>query len=92
MSAAEGVCMTGEARTEKIRWIVCEILEIDPADMMPTSLFKEDHEADSLRAIEILAALERNFSVTIDQTELSRMVNLEGVSAVVTEATEPRHR
>ncbi|MBC2903701.1 acyl carrier protein [Streptomyces cupreus] len=88
MTAAEGVHMPADVRAEKIRGIVCDILEIDPADMTPTSLFKEEHEADSLRAIEILAALERNFSVVIDQTELSRMVNLEGVCAVVTDALE----
>lgn len=70
-------------REEQIKDIVCEILEIDPAGITSTSLFKEDHGADSLRAIEILAALERTFNVTIDQSELSRMVNLEGVYSVV---------
>ena len=30
-----------------------EILEIDLEELTETSLFKEDHDADSLRAIEI---------------------------------------
>lgn len=71
---------------EQIKDIVCEILEIEPDEVTPTSLFKEDHDADSLRAIEILAALERTFTVTIDQSELARMVNLEGVYLVVDES------
>ncbi|GAB2963881.1 acyl carrier protein [Saccharothrix stipae] len=70
----------------KIKDIVSEILEIDPEEMTDTSLFKEDHDADSLGAIEILSALERTFGVEIDQAELTRMVNLEGVIAVVAEA------
>ena len=70
----------------KIKEIVSEILEIDAEDMTDTSLFKEDHDADSLGAIEILSALERTFGVEIDQAELTRMVNLEGVIAVVAEA------
>jgi acyl carrier protein len=70
----------------KIKEIVSEILEIDPEEMTDTSLFKEDHDADSLGAIEILSALERTFGVEIDQAELTRMVNLEGVIAVVAEA------
>jgi acyl carrier protein len=73
-------------RTDQIKDVVCEILELDPSEVTPTSLFKEDHGADSLRAIEILAALERAFRVTIEQSELSRMTNLEGVYAVVAEA------
>ncbi|MBM0232571.1 acyl carrier protein [Micromonospora sp. STR1_7] len=63
---------------------------MEPADVTDTSLFKEDHGADSLRAIEILAALEREFDITIDQAELSRMVNLNGVRAVVAEAEASR--
>ena len=71
---------------DKIRDIVCEILEIEPDEVTQTSLFKEDHDADSLRAIEILASLERTFGVTIEQAELARMVNLEGVYTVVGES------
>lgn len=75
-------------RKEAIKEIVCEILEIEADDVTDTSLFKEDHDADSLRAIEILAALEKAFNVTIDQAELARMVNLDGVYAVVAESAD----
>lgn len=72
---------------EEIKEIICDILEIEPEDVTSTSLFKEEHDADSLRAIEILAALERSFKITIDQSELPRMVNLDGVYEVVAEAS-----
>jgi acyl carrier protein len=86
MSSANPVTtLTAETR-QQIKEIVCEILEIEEDEVTETSLFKEDHDADSLRAIEILAALERNLHVSIDQAELTRMVNLEGVYQVVTEA------
>ncbi|MFF0445697.1 acyl carrier protein [Streptomyces sp. NPDC004609] len=75
------------ARKQEIKEIVCDILEIDEDEVTETSLFKEEHDADSLRAIEILAALERTQKVTIDQAELSRMVNLRGVYVVVAEAS-----
>jgi acyl carrier protein len=77
--------MDAETRTA-IKDLVCDILEIEPDEVTETSLFKEDHGADSLRAIEILASLEKRFKVVIDQAELSRMVNLEGIHAVLTEA------
>ncbi|WP_454757378.1 acyl carrier protein [Cupriavidus campinensis] len=78
--------MTSPDRIAAIKQIVSEILEIEPTDMTMTSRFKEDHDADSLRAIEILASLEKAFGVTISQDGLARMVNLEGVCQVVDEA------
>ncbi|MFC0599928.1 acyl carrier protein [Streptomyces palmae] len=69
-----------------IKEIVCEILELEEDEVTGESLFREDHGADSLRAIEILASLEKEFKVTIDQAELSRMVNLNGVYEVLAES------
>ncbi|MEU7134359.1 acyl carrier protein [Streptomyces sp. NPDC046261] len=79
------VVITAEQRAQ-IKEIVCEILEIEAAEVTDTSLFKEDHNADSLGAIEILSSLERTFDIEIDQAELTRMVNLDGVVAVVQES------
>lgn len=76
-----------QGRQGEIKAIVSDILEIEPDEMTPTSLFKEDHDADSLLAIEILAALEKTLRITIPQEHLSRMVNLDGVYAVVADAT-----
>lgn len=75
-----------DPRLQEIKSIVCEILELDEDEVTETSLFAEDHGADSLRAIEILASLEKAFTVVIDQAELSRMVNLRGVYDVVAES------
>ncbi len=86
MTTSQSAVTIDETQKSQIKEIVSEILEIDPAEMTDTSLFKEDHDADSLGAIEILSALERTFSIEIDQAELTRMVNLEGVIAVVAEA------
>lgn len=86
MTSSDSVVRTDVERRAKIKEIVCEILEIESAEMTDTSLFKEDHGADSLGAIEILSALERTFDVEIDQAELTRMVNLDSVVAVVDEA------
>ncbi|MEV6128138.1 phosphopantetheine-binding protein [Streptomyces violaceusniger] len=75
-----------EERVQKIKEIVCDVLEIEEDEVTETSLFKEDHSADSLRSIEILANLEKEFHVTIDQSELPRMVHLKGVYEVVAES------
>lgn len=74
----------------KIKDIVCDILEIEPDELTDTSLFKEEHDADSMAAIEILSQLERAFGADIDQADLPRMVHLDGIVAVVAEALAAR--
>lgn len=60
-------------QTSEIKEEVCEILEVEPDEVTEESLFKEDHQADSMRAIEILASLERKFDVEIPQNEMARI-------------------
>ena len=76
---------TVEDRKSQLRDIVCEILEIDPGQITDDSSFN-DHDADSMGMIEILAVLEKTYNIAIDETELIRMVNLSGVYAVVASA------
>ena len=75
-------------RMESIKEIVSDILEIEPEEMTDESLFKEDHDADSLRAIEILAALEKEFDVEIPQEQLGQMSCLNAVYSVVGSAAK----
>ncbi len=70
-------------RSDEIREIVAEVLELDPEEITETSRFKEDHDADSLRAIEILARLEKTYGIEIPQTELAKMTHLAAVYEVV---------
>ncbi|WP_025272378.1 acyl carrier protein [Haloglycomyces albus] len=74
------------AMKDKIKVLICEILELDVDEVTETSLFKEDHDADSLLAIEIVASLEKTFNITIAQSEMTKMVNLAGIYDVVSAA------
>jgi acyl carrier protein len=79
-----------EVNKQRIAALVSEVLEVDQDELTPTSSFKEDHGADSLQAIEVLGVLEREFNVEIDHSELSRMVNLQGLYDVVEEALKEK--
>ena len=72
-----------DERLVEIKVMVCDILELEHEEVTETSLFKEEHGADSLRAIEILATLEKRFAIKIPQSEMAKMVNLAGVHDVV---------
>jgi acyl carrier protein len=75
-----------EADKDRVKDVVCEVLEIEPDEMTEDSLFKEDHGADSMAVVEIVAWLEKEFHVKINDTDLVRMVNLAGVYDVATQA------
>ncbi|MFE6776508.1 acyl carrier protein [Streptomyces sp. NPDC057702] len=76
---------TKQEQLDEIREIVAEVLELEPEEISETSHFIEEHEADSLRAIEILARLEKKYKVEIPQSELPKMINLTEVYNVLAE-------
>lgn len=76
---------TYEQRKDIIREIVIEVLELEDDELSDTSLFVEDHDADSLRAIEIMSRLEKKFSLRIPQNDLVKMTNVDNVFDVLCE-------
>jgi acyl carrier protein len=67
----------------ELREIVAEVLELEPEEITDGGDFAEEYEADSLRAIEILARIEKQYKVEIPQAELNEMRNLKAVYDVV---------
>ncbi len=72
-----------DPRTHELREIVAEVLEVETDELTDTGDFVEDYEADSLRAIEILARIEKRYRVEIPQSELAAMRTLAGVGEVL---------
>ena len=72
-------------RIGRITRIVSDHLEIEPDEIAPDDRFVEDHGADSLALIGVLAALEAEFKVGIDQSELPRMTDIRSVDQVIAE-------
>ncbi|MFE5119981.1 acyl carrier protein [Streptomyces sp. NPDC056669] len=76
-----------EQHLDELREIVAEVLEVEPDEITETGSFVEEHEADSLRAIEILARIEKKYKIDIPQSELPQMENLKAVYDVVANQT-----
>lgn len=68
-----------DQRMEELRVIVAEVLELEPEEVSDTGDFIDDYDADSLRAIEILARLDKAYRVEIPQSELPELRNLKAV-------------
>ncbi|MGI8665939.1 MAG: acyl carrier protein [Jatrophihabitans sp.] len=69
---------------EDLRVMVADVLELEPEELTDTGDFMQDYEADSLRAIEILARIDKMYKVEIPQAELPELQNLRAVHAALT--------
>jgi acyl carrier protein len=68
---------------DELRKVVSDVLEIEPEELTDTGDFVEEYEADSLRAIEILARLDKQYKIEIPQAELPELTNLAAVHAAL---------
>ncbi|MEU8517669.1 acyl carrier protein [Kitasatospora sp. NPDC048722] len=72
--------------TDHIRQIVLRLLEADERDLTETSLFAEDHGADSMMIIQIQSELECELDIVIAREEVPRMIHLKALREVVARA------
>lgn len=72
-----------EARLAQVKKIVCEALELDAIEVTGDGHFMDSYGADSLQLIEVVAALEKEYSVVIRQEDIEHMMNLRGVCEVL---------
>jgi len=75
-------------RADDIKAVVCRVLEVDGDGVGPADHFVEDLGADSMKLIELLANLEIEFDVEVDPAEFERLISLDGVYAVLSEALD----
>jgi acyl carrier protein len=75
-------------RADEIKAVVARVLEVDEDQVGPTDHFVETLGADSMKLIELLANLEIEFDVEVDPGEFERLIDLDGVYAVLSEALD----
>ena len=73
----------------KVRQIVLGVIEsvidVDAAEVRDDQLFK-DLGVDSLTALDVLTALEREFKMKLGEESMRHFIHIDGVAAVVSEA------
>ena len=68
--------MDSDAAFEKFRECAVEVLQVPADKITKDAKFADDLDADSLDLVELVMALEEQFGITVDESEL------EGVSTV----------
>lgn len=70
---------------EEIRNIIAEIIEKEPAEITPDAKFFEDLGVDSMMALEIMAAIEKKYRISISEEKLAQLVTLKDTVAIAKE-------
>ncbi|MER5938611.1 acyl carrier protein [Streptomyces sp. uw30] len=73
-------------RLTRIREIIAENIDVDLDGLSDTALFIDELGADSLKLIDVLSALEMEYSIVIDMNELPKMINVEATYQVTSVA------
>jgi acyl carrier protein len=68
---------------DEIREMVADVLELEPDEVDNGADFVETYDADSLRAIEILARIEKKYKIEIPQSELPAMRTVKDLYEIV---------
>ena len=65
--------LTREEVMDKVREHLSTELEVDPAEIVDSTKFKEDLDADSLDLYELVMELEDSYGVTVSEEQASRI-------------------
>jgi len=67
---------------QELKALVAEIVEVEVEEVTYAADFVEDLGMDSMQALEIMAAIEKKYSIQIPEDSLGEIMNLSGLIEV----------
>jgi acyl carrier protein len=80
----KGNKMEDKETFERFRKCAVEVLGVTPDQVTLEARFAEDLDADSLDLVELVMALEEEFNITVEESELDGVDTVGGAYALVT--------
>jgi acyl carrier protein len=68
---------------EELRSFVADVLDLDPASLTDDANFVSELGMDSLKALEVMVALEKKYQINITEDEVRDMTNFGDVRDLV---------
>jgi acyl carrier protein len=62
---------------ERVKRIICEQLDVEEKDVVPTASFVDDLGADSLDQVELIMAMEEEFDVSISDEDAEKIATVQ---------------
>jgi acyl carrier protein len=75
---------------EKVRELIADIIEVEIEEIQDETRFVEDLGADSLKALELLALLEKEYKIKIPESNLKKLTTLNFTMSVLLENSKTR--
>ena len=69
---------------DKFKRCAIDVLQVDAEKVTPAARFGDDLDADSLDLVELVMALEEQFDITVDESELEGIETVEQAFELVT--------
>lgn len=70
----------------ELKSVLLKIIDVEPEDMKPQAHFFKDLNVDSVKAIEIIVAIERYFKISIRDEQVAQIITLQQAVDTVEEA------
>ena len=71
---------------ERVKRIICEQLDVEEKDVVPTASFVDDLGADSLDQVELIMAMEEEFDVSISDEDAEKISTVQDAITYVKKA------
>jgi acyl carrier protein len=75
--------MEPDAAIQKIRSVISQELEVDLNSLMDSASLRRDYGLDSVAAVNIVFALERDFGFEIDTKQLAHVDSIDDLKVLV---------
>ena len=74
-----------DSNADRVKKIITEQLNVTDEQITPEASFIDDLGADSLDQVELVMALEEEFDVTVEESELEGIETVAGAYAIITD-------
>jgi acyl carrier protein len=75
---------------EDLKQLISKIIGKSPKELKPDANFWKDLEVDSVKAIEMVVAIEKQYKITIREEQIPKVSNLREVVELVKQALEKK--
>jgi acyl carrier protein len=77
---------------DRVKNVVINVLKIDRARIKPESRFTSDLGAESIQSVELMAAFEEEFDITMNEDEAFAVQTVGGAVDFIAKCLQKQHR
>ncbi|MEW6101235.1 MAG: acyl carrier protein [Candidatus Omnitrophota bacterium] len=75
---------------EEVKKLIADVILREPGDLKPETNFWKDLQVDSIKAIEIVVAIEKRFKISIRDEQVPKITTIGEALALVKQALEKK--